>query len=124
MLEKFFSWHGRINRAKYWGYHFLVGIVSSTLSHGIAYLMDNSIGTVLYYIIAIGSFYPMMCIIVKRLHDVDKSGYLAFLCLIPIVNLYPAILCAFIKGTDGPNRFGPDPLELNEIDEDYVKETI
>lgn len=41
---------------------------------------------------------------VKRMHDVDKSGW--FL-LIPLVNL---IFC-LTPGTNGPNRFGEDPKQ-------------
>ncbi len=39
---------------------------------------------------------------VKRMHDVDRSGWLL---IVPIVNL----VAIFADGTPGPNRYGDDP---------------
>ena len=48
---------------------------------------------------------------IKRWHDLDKSGCWVFINLIPIIGgLCTLIECGFVKGTEGPNRFGPDPL--------------
>jgi len=41
----------------------------------------------------------------KRLHDMNQSGWLQLLCVIPLVHLW--ILLA--PGTEGPNRYGPKP---------------
>lgn len=49
-------------------------------------------------------------VVVRRLHDLDKSGWHIWLFLVPIYNLYLAASCFFKKGTEGPNRFGIDPL--------------
>ena len=43
---------------------------------------------------------------IKRLHDVDKSGWWALIMLIPLVNLCLGIYLLFAKGTEGSNRFG------------------
>jgi hypothetical protein len=48
---------------------------------------------------------------VKRLHDLDRSGAHYWLLLVPLYNIYLALLLLFKKGTTGPNRFGPDPLQ-------------
>ena len=48
---------------------------------------------------------------IKRWHDRDKSGWWVLINLIPgIGGLWSLVECGFLKGTDGPNRFGPDPL--------------
>jgi hypothetical protein len=47
-----------------------------------------------------------ICITVKRLHDMDATGWL----LIPVVLIPIAvILVGSFPGTVGPNQFGPDP---------------
>ena len=46
---------------------------------------------------------------VKRLHDIDKSGWYLLILLIPIVNFIWALYMLFADGTVGPNRFGADP---------------
>jgi uncharacterized membrane protein YhaH (DUF805 family) len=45
---------------------------------------------------------------VRRLHDIDRSGWWLLLGGIPIGNL---VLLVFhcLRGTPGPNRFGPAP---------------
>jgi uncharacterized membrane protein YhaH (DUF805 family) len=49
---------------------------------------------------------------IKRWHDRDKSGWWIFINFVPIVGvLWALIECAYVKGTEGQNRFGPDPLQ-------------
>lgn len=48
----------------------------------------------------------------KRFHDRDKSGWWALLHFVPwIGTLWIIFECGFLKGTTGPNQYGPDPLE-------------
>lgn len=63
------------------------------------------------------NFIPSIALAIRRLHDLDKSGwfYLLFvvLSMIPFIGLLAAIgwivfMC--MRGTVGDNRFGPDPL--------------
>jgi uncharacterized membrane protein YhaH (DUF805 family) len=47
---------------------------------------------------------------VKRWHDRDKSGWWVLIALIPIVGpIWALVELGFLSGTEGPNRFGPDP---------------
>ena len=61
--------------------------------------------------LSIVNIYAIICILKKRSHDLNKSGLFVALSFIPIVNLYPAILFIFIRGTKGENKYGSDPLE-------------
>ena len=56
----------------------------------------------LYLIYILGSIIPNISVSVRRMHDVNKSGWYI---LIPIYNL--VLYCT--DGTAGPNQFGPDP---------------
>ena len=49
------------------------------------------------------------CVYIKRLHDINLRGWWMLLEFIGC-GLVILIICGFIKGTDGPNRFGPKPL--------------
>lgn len=53
-------------------------------------------------ILFIGLFLPGLSVLVRRMHDVNASGWLV---LIPLLN----IILACIPGTSGQNRFGDDP---------------
>lgn len=53
-------------------------------------------------VLFIGLFLPGLTALVRRMHDVNASGWLV---LIPLLN----IILACVPGTSGPNRFGDDP---------------
>jgi uncharacterized membrane protein YhaH (DUF805 family) len=51
-----------------------------------------------------------ICINGKRWHDRDKSAWWMLIGAIPIIGIWALIENGFLRGTEGPNRFGPDPL--------------
>ena len=53
------------------------------------------------------------CLVIRRLHDVDKSGWW-YLIMFTIIGLIPLIIWYCSKGTDGDNRFGKDPVEQQQ----------
>jgi len=101
-MQNLFS--GRYNRAKYIWTTFLVALPIAVLAV-ILTSVDESI-TVLN-IVAFAALSP---ITVKRLHDVDKPGWYYLLFLVPLANLILGLYLLFKKGTQGTNKFGPDPL--------------
>ena len=50
------------------------------------------------------------CLVIRRLHDVDRSGWW-YLIIFTIIGMIPLLIWYCSKGTDGDNRFGKDPLE-------------
>ena len=52
-------------------------------------------------------YFSLYAIAAKRWHDRNKSGLWNLISLIPLVNFWMLIELGFLKGTDGPNRFGP-----------------
>jgi uncharacterized membrane protein YhaH (DUF805 family) len=63
-------------------------------------------------ILFIISFAVAVSSVVRRFHDLGRSGYHYFLMLIPLVNLYWGCVLLFKKGEEGPNRYGPDPINM------------
>lgn len=51
---------------------------------------------------------------VRRLHDIDFSGWWILLNFIPFVSLSFFFILAIKKGTHGPNSFGADPLQQEQ----------
>ena len=55
--------------------------------------------------------WPSLAIYTKRWHDRDKSGWWSLIMFVPIIGgIWFLVECGFLRGTDGPNRFGDDPL--------------
>ncbi len=53
---------------------------------------------------------PYISVSVRRLHDLDRTGWWYWIGLIPLVGVIVLIVWFATKGTDGPNRFGDDPF--------------
>jgi uncharacterized membrane protein YhaH (DUF805 family) len=47
---------------------------------------------------------------VRRLHDLDRSGWWCFINFVPVLGLIVLIYWFCQRGTVGMNRFGVDPL--------------
>ncbi len=136
MKDKFFTFQGRAARSEYWyAYLFMVlvwvAIVALFLGLGGLQSFDVGGASTLIYIfagIAILTFFyllwAMTSALVRRFHDRNLSGWwvLAGMILgaVPYVGILVSIamlVITVLKGTDGDNRFGPDPLrEQNSAD--------
>jgi uncharacterized membrane protein YhaH (DUF805 family) len=57
------------------------------------------------------TLWPALAMYTKRWHDRDKSGWWSLIILIPIIgSIWFLVELGFLRGSDGPNRFGDDPL--------------
>ena len=88
----------------------LVGLFASFRGHWCAWSIEASANNnpVLELIVLVLHVWIAICITVKRLHDIDVSGWFSIpIVLIPIA----VILAGSFPGTVGPNQYGPDPLQ-------------
>ncbi len=53
---------------------------------------------------------PHLAVSVRRLHDIDRSGWWLLIILIPLVGTIVLIVWHCTPGTAGRNRFGSNPL--------------
>ena len=114
--SSFFPCNGRINRFKYFLLTSLLGILGFTLIiffnwglGGFSHASQEPLFMVLVFLI----FTIIICqflLIIKRIHDIDKSNSHLWLIFIPIYNIYFILLLLFKKGTNGVNQYGGDPL--------------
>ena len=101
MFKAPFSFDGRIRRIEY----FLSGIVG-----GIVFSIAWALGIGTFILGAlVASMWFSLAQGVKRLHDLDKSGWLILLMFVPIVNALFGLYMLFADGTVGPNQYGEDP---------------
>lgn len=125
---------GRINRKPYW-LGTLGLLVAVMILYGLIFSVLGIASIIPIIILSLATLYPSFALIIKRLHDRNKSGWWSLVFYIPsilsnIVNATMpggtlAMICGllgliaaiwllvevgFLKGTDGPNDYGPDPL--------------
>ena len=94
-FKKYATFTGRATRSEFWFFALFTFIVQ---------LLANAIGIAagseaIIWLVYLVFLIPSISVTVRRMHDVDKSGWYQ---LIPI---YSFIL-SVTAGTSGPNRFG------------------
>lgn len=116
------SFEGRINRGKFWaGVAVLVAaqvvlyMIAATV-FGIDYLEGGFtpyglVSGPLSFLVGAVLLYCLLAVYAKRWHDRDKSGWWSLILLIPFIGgIWLLVECGCLVGTEGPNRYGPDPL--------------
>ena len=53
---------------------------------------------------------PGLAVPIRRLHDLDKSGWWILIGFIPLIGIIILLLWFVRRGSEGPNLFGDDPL--------------
>jgi len=115
---KFFS-TGRLGRLRYFGYsvvatfllYILFGIVVMVVA-GVAGSTPEAASAIiggLYFLVMIAGLVIAVFLGVQRLHDLDKSGWLWLLFLVPIVNILFSFYLLFAPGSEGENQYGLPP---------------
>ncbi len=116
--EKFLSFQGRLNRWPFFWQQvlFSVGLTCFSLVNAsiVLPIMPPLAGAV-QLILAVLNIAVIISFGVRRCHDLDLSGAWVVLDCIPLVNIFFILYLLLKKGTDGSNRYGPDPL----AQEDY-----
>ena len=107
-IRNFANFRGRANRREFWYWlAFVVIIYLAAVYFDIAYLaalrgypaFSDEAGTPVAYAWLIICIIPTLSLIVRRVHDHDKSGWWA-------LTIVPLVWWLVAKGTRGPNRYG------------------
>lgn len=120
--DNYANFKGRARRKEYWMFTlfniiFLYALMF--ISMGIAAATDTTGVAFIYIIYLLAVLVPTLAVIVRRLHDVGKSGWFYFIGLIPIIGSIWLLVLFVTEGDKGPNQYGPDPKAPNteEIDD-------
>ncbi len=110
---KMLSANGRIGRLRYlaWsmGFYMLSMIVLGILVAMANFVGGQVLAITLYGIGVIGMTVVISLFVIQRLHDLDKSGWLCLLMLIPLVNLVFGLYVMFAPGSTDANQYGNPP---------------
>ena len=129
-FSKYVTFSGRARRSEYWWWVLFVWVVSMGLSIVDSVLFGNVVtgpgsfyastdNAILSGIFSLVVFLPGLAVAVRRLHDTDRSGWWLLIVLIPLVGWILLIVWFATEGTEGENRFGPDPLGRRGYDDGF-----
>ena len=110
-FKKYAVFGGRSRRKEYW-YFMLFNIVVIYVLEGIDRLLETLTGLsvdLLIGIYALAAIIPLLAVSVRRLHDIDRSGWWYFITLIPLIGAIVMLVFTLLDSTPGHNRYGPNP---------------
>ena len=106
-FQRYFEFSGRSTRAEYWWWILFASVTALILT-----IVDIQIGTasemgfgVLYSVFVLATFIPGLAVLVRRLHDVGKSGWFLLIGLIPLVGAI-VVLVSILPGSEIENKYG------------------
>ena len=103
---------GRASRSEFWYwtlFGYLLGVAVAFLEDFIDPIGYTNNIVSLTNLLGILFILPNISVSVRRLHDVNKTGWLFFISL-TIIGIIPLIIWYCTKGTNGINPYGIDPL--------------
>ncbi len=121
VLKKYAEFDGRACRKEYWMFilfNLVIGLIGGFVMVvlGVILGMTEAQGDVLLNVFttlySLVIMLPALAVLVRRLHDTNRSGWCCFISLIPLVG--PIILIVFLAQDSGPveNQYGPNPKAI------------
>jgi uncharacterized membrane protein YhaH (DUF805 family) len=121
LKENYVNFSGRARRKEFWMFQLFFIIISV-----ICLILDNILGTVvamdagpfgliilpfgwLYFLCGIFHFLPSLSVLVRRLHDIGKSGWWFFIGYIPFIGNFWLLYLVCKDGDNRENSYGNNP---------------
>jgi uncharacterized membrane protein YhaH (DUF805 family) len=105
MTVKYADFNGRSRRSEFWYFSLICTIITYAVQFGSLFIFGvegSTSASLLSMAILIGLIIPRISVLIRRMHDIGKSGWYGF---IPLYNIY---LCC-LDSEPGENEYGPNP---------------
>ena len=115
VIKKYAVFSGRARRKEYWFFVLFNILISIALS-----MVDGVLGTahadtgtgLLGGIYSLAVLIPSIAVLVRRLHDTDRTGWWALIGLIPVIGWIVLLVFVVQDSHSGQNQYGPNPKEI------------
>jgi uncharacterized membrane protein YhaH (DUF805 family) len=135
-LQKLFSFQGRLRRRDYWLFNIALVLAVIALAASFILALGLDARDRRFEALGLVALWPSVALLVKRIHDRDKTGRMALIYWIPslvstglsfipefglgglkvfldigtgMIGLWFLVEFGFMDGTQGPNEYGPSP---------------
>ena len=106
-FKKYVDFTGRAARSEFW-YWTLFGVLAQIVGA----IIDSALGSPVspvQSLVGVVLLLPGLAVSARRLHDLDRTAWWLLL-IFTGIGIILLIIWDCMRGTRGPNRFGPDPL--------------
>jgi uncharacterized membrane protein YhaH (DUF805 family) len=129
-FKKYAQFSGRASRSEYWMFqllYFIVALFCIALmflgvgERGLAGIFgggwgtSTSLGFAILVAWVVLAFIPNLTVTVRRFHDQNLEGWYVLFYLIPWLGQLVVFIFMCLPGTEGDNKFGPDPKTKAEM---------
>lgn len=106
VTKHYFDFNGRARRSEYWYFTLVYIIIYIVLA-----VIQNVVhmGMILTALLSLALLLPALGVGVRRLHDIDRSGWWFLIAFIPLIGALVLIYWYCQPGTSGSNQYGADP---------------
>lgn len=104
VTKKYATFDGRASRAEYW--RFLAAIYALMGILSILCVISGVLGAIVLGIVYLAIIIPCLALGVRRLHDINKSGWYLLVSLIPFIGGIWLIVLMATKGDEDINQYG------------------
>lgn len=116
-----FKASGRFGRLSYLGWIFIINVFTILLFASLGLLWGSLYGAngvdvaservglsigLLSLLIYLVLFYFSIVFIIRRFHDLNRTGWLSLLLIVPLVNIIMILYLLFARGSEGANNYG------------------
>ena len=110
LVDKFGVIDGRARRSEYWYFVLFNAIITYSLQ-GIGLLSDIPALYIISIVVSIALLIPGLTAAVRRLHDINKSGW-NYLWVFTGIGAFVVLYWLAQDSQHGPNNYGPNPKGL------------
>jgi uncharacterized membrane protein YhaH (DUF805 family) len=111
-FTKFFNFKDRASRSEYWWFYLFFWVVIFLAAFSESF--KDSYLSILFGLVILIAWIPLISVSVRRLHDVNKSGWYFFISIIPYLGPLFFLFFTLEKGTLGNNNYGKFPLQFKD----------
>jgi uncharacterized membrane protein YhaH (DUF805 family) len=103
-FSKYADFSGRSSRSAYWWWTLFYVLVFIGAS-----ILDAAANTpIIAILVWLGFIIPNLAVLVRRLHDTDRSGWWVLIGFVPLIGAIVLIVFACLE-SGPPNKYGPGP---------------
>lgn len=108
LRDNYCNFSGRASRSQFWWFYLFYSIISFIISAAVI-ISGSTVLTVVQYLVILALLLPNLGLCVRRLHDIDKSGWWYLIGLIPIIGAIILLVWFCQNSQMTPNEYGPVP---------------
>jgi uncharacterized membrane protein YhaH (DUF805 family) len=113
VLKKYAVFSGRARRKEYWMFflfNIIIALVLVFIDGATGLARGSGIGLgPLYGLYVLATLIPSIAVLVRRLHDTNRSGWWLFLSLVPLIGGIAILVFMCQDSQQGENQYGPNP---------------